>query len=1580
MQILAAGTLLLAALAGRTSAQAQWIDADVGDPTYAGSTVVNGDGTLTISGGGDDIWNNADRFHYRYQVVTGLSWDIVMRVRDFQGPDWWSKVGLMVRFPDQGTGLPAGPDAHITALTTRAAGENGLRCGYRATSGAGSGEVNPGVQPPYPNCWLRVERFGPVFNLYRSTNGTSWIKYDTIDTSTTARGFSSTPWPNPILVGVAVTAHNNGSATLGVATISDLAITVNPVTPPTALTVTKQVVNSAAYLGTEASFSFTVSDNANPQGLYFPSYQWYKNNQLMTNATGQNFTFLAWDGDQNAQVYCQASYPAIPSVTPLNSATGIVTVVPGSVMYTNGLKVERFYGASRLGVQAGNVAPVAPTRITALDLTGGYGDNYSQRVSGWFKAPTTGNYTWYLASDDDCDLFLSTDSNPANKRMIAQQISWCGFRKYTTGNDILEKCSDTWTAEPFGVPPYSLGIPLVADQLYYLEAVMHQGGGGDNLSVTYRMWQDTGEVVEDTPSKLNAANGNIILITSPTTNLVWTTQPTNTTLFEGQTATFRSLAYSGTELAVLYQWYRNNAPINGATAPNYSLTTSSLDNGAQFKVVANTQEGGLSITSGVVTLTVQQSVFEPGYVKVEFWQGKTRAQVNNGTAGDPTYVTTSPAFEASINNESGGSFARRLSGLIVPATSGLYDFFVNSDDDSDLFVSTTASVANKRLVAQETVWSDPRKWLSSGGGSILSQKRSDSWTNATSGGVAPFAAGISLTAGQKYYAEAVETEGGGGDNVSVTMKIHGSPDPVDNSPSILTNTLIGMNAVRCSYVAFLQQPTSVTNPVMTSATFTAVGATDSTLSIGVIGDPRPRVANPVYVIYQWFKNGVAIPGAVTGTYTTPPLLPTDDGAQYMCKIRALGYADAALNPIWSNSVTATLTVPQTVWEPGFAKVDFWAGKTRAQVEAGDLGAPDYSTAVAQFGVSRDVGDNYARRFSGFFVPPTTAGYVLFVNADDDADLFLNTNGVSPAGKLLVAQETSYGTGSLNWTTDNGNINQRRSDTFVDPVSGLSPWSWPGIPLTAGQRYYLEGVHHEGSGGDYLEATFSTYDESYLVTNGTPIALTGSALGMYAPKCSYVAFTEQPQSVTAVSLLPATFSVAGTTDSTLSVSPNGAPTLNNYLLYKWYKNGSPIPGATTATLTIPQVMPADNGAQIVCAIRALGLGDATGNAIWSNSQPATLTVTTVPAAFKYAAYAVNTNQGPTTAYVTLAFDKSMNVTALQNPANYTLAGGLTKTGTVLVNTVNNRMVALQVTGTWNASATITAAGLTDAAGQAVPVPATLIAAAPVTTTDVGTPGVDPIFPSMLWVDGPQDYSIVAQGSDFWNNADGGNLTWQLKTGNFDVITRVKNVTRTDNWAKGGLMARETLDAGSRNWNLVCSSATGANQVNANSRTAVNGGTGTFSTSAPVPAYPNAWIRLARNGNVITAYSSTNGMTWTLIGTQDASTVGDATPLPAAMYVGLCVTAHSNDVLGIEPYRYWNQVDFADFNSSFVPAVPVTLSVVLVGSNVQVTRTPNAGQLYTSPRLGPTAVWTPAPAGNPAIIPVVPGQNQFFKVMP
>ena len=110
--------------------------------------------------------------------------------------------------------------------------------------------------------------------------------------------------------------------------------------------------------------------------------------------------------------------------------------------------------------------------------------NYGAQMIGYFYPPTTGNYTFYLCSDDNSELFLSTDDNPDKKLLIAAETSWSNARQYTSsaGNsDLRAKRSDQYAGTQW---PTGNTITLTQGKAYYIEALMKQGGGGDNLSVS----------------------------------------------------------------------------------------------------------------------------------------------------------------------------------------------------------------------------------------------------------------------------------------------------------------------------------------------------------------------------------------------------------------------------------------------------------------------------------------------------------------------------------------------------------------------------------------------------------------------------------------------------------------------------------------------------------------------------------------------------------------------------------------------------------------------------------------------------------------------------------------------------------------------------------------------------------------------------------------------------------------------------------------------------------------------------------------------------------------------------------------
>ena len=69
---------------------------------------------------------------------------------------------------------------------------------------------------------------------------------------------------------------------------------------------------------------------------------------------------------------------------------------------------------------------------------GNRGDNYGVVLEGYLTPADTASYEFYLAADDHAELWLSTDSDPANLVKIANESQWNGVRSFA-GTDRRSK-------------------------------------------------------------------------------------------------------------------------------------------------------------------------------------------------------------------------------------------------------------------------------------------------------------------------------------------------------------------------------------------------------------------------------------------------------------------------------------------------------------------------------------------------------------------------------------------------------------------------------------------------------------------------------------------------------------------------------------------------------------------------------------------------------------------------------------------------------------------------------------------------------------------------------------------------------------------------------------------------------------------------------------------------------------------------------------------------------------------------------------------------------------------------------------
>ncbi|MBW8041159.1 MAG: hypothetical protein FVQ85_14310, partial [Planctomycetes bacterium] len=116
--------------------------------------------------------------------------------------------------------------------------------------------------------------------------------------------------------------------------------------------------------------------------------------------------------------------------------------------------------------------PSGSSEPTSFEAPTGWSDNYGTRMHGFLYPPASGLYTFWIASDDNSELWLSTDVNPANKSMIASVPSWTDSREWNKFSS-----------------QRSTSITLDGGQRYYIEALHKEGAGGDNLAVTWSFGQ-----------------------------------------------------------------------------------------------------------------------------------------------------------------------------------------------------------------------------------------------------------------------------------------------------------------------------------------------------------------------------------------------------------------------------------------------------------------------------------------------------------------------------------------------------------------------------------------------------------------------------------------------------------------------------------------------------------------------------------------------------------------------------------------------------------------------------------------------------------------------------------------------------------------------------------------------------------------------------------------------------------------------------------------------------------------------------------------------------------------------------------
>ena len=526
---------------------------------------------------------------------------------------------------------------------------------------------------------------------------------------------------------------------------------------------------------------------------------------------------------------------------------------------------------------------------------------------------------------------------------------------------------------------------------------------------------------------------------------------------------------------------------------------------------------------------------------------------------------------------------------VQPADGGSYTVVV-----TNAAASVTSAVAVLTVVVPPTITTEPASQSVNQGASVT--------FSVAASGTAPFSyqwqfnhAGISGATASSYTRASVQSGDAGSYSV-VVSNLAGSATSLDATLAV---------SVPSTPPTITGQPQNQTISQGGSATFTVVANGTAPLN------------------YQWAFYGTNLSGATGSSFTRANAQPADAGPYSVVVSNAVGTAA-------SSSALLTVVVPGSCAPPPSGLVGWWPGDGTASDLAGsDNGALQGGATATAAGMvaqafSLNGTNSYVQIPDSSALRPTNLTIEAWVRFSS-----LNSagSGGSPAGDQYIVFKQN----SQTWSFEGYDLSKTRvtgGDVFRFLVTSASAQSvgiqsstlvatgvWYHVAATRGSNFtqlyvngHLESQTNVSFPQNYgtLPLYFGTSGQSYWdhKLNGTldEVSLYNRALSsnevaaIYASgaagKCkapSGPTITAQPQNQT----------VAGGSSATFTVTAGGTAPLS----YQWQYNGANLSGATSASLTLANVQPANAGSYTVVVTNAVAS---------VTSAVAVLTVLTPPA--------------------------------------------------------------------------------------------------------------------------------------------------------------------------------------------------------------------------------------------------------------------------------------------------------------------------------------------------------------------------------
>ncbi|MHB8519284.1 MAG: immunoglobulin domain-containing protein [Limisphaerales bacterium] len=248
-------------------------------------------------------------------------------------------------------------------------------------------------------------------------------------------------------------------------------------------------------------------------------------------------------------------------------------------------------------------------------------------------------------------------------------------------------------------------------------------------------------------------------------------QPQSQMVVVGSNVTF-TVAATGI-IPLSYQWQKDGLPIPGVTTgPLFTIDSVQAGDAGNYTVVVGSPAG--STTSAPAVLQLLSKSLVTGFLQRQIYLGIPGSLVSDLTQNDrfPDGPDSTDSIGSIESTGLGDNYGVRLSGFITPPATGNYTFYIASDDQSELYLSTDDNVANKLRIASEPQWNNPRDWLGT------ARRNSANPENRS--------VPIALSSGHRYVVEVLQKQGAGGEHVAVTWQRPGQAAPANGSNPIGT--------------------------------------------------------------------------------------------------------------------------------------------------------------------------------------------------------------------------------------------------------------------------------------------------------------------------------------------------------------------------------------------------------------------------------------------------------------------------------------------------------------------------------------------------------------------------------------------------------------------------------------------------------------------------------------------------------------------------------------------------------------------------------------------------------------------------